>query len=203
MMEGESPRLLPEHIKCPPGTVLIKRTTKDLIMANKLEALGLNYPSTSHLHQAPAKSGHAIATLHYYRHNFGARTIMNVWRPKTLSDQASLASLWISNGPLNNLKLFKLVGELIHCFFGATTPGYMPDGLWIIIKLQAALIISVQDLYKFTVKSLGLVINHIYVYNDRLRLVSSLPACYEAVVSHGAAPNSIDLYYGGPGQCKI
>ncbi|GMI76339.1 hypothetical protein like AT4G23370 [Hibiscus trionum] len=103
--EGESPRLLPENIKCPPGSVLIKRTTKqDLIMANRLKPSGLNHP-----HQVPTepKKGYAFATARYYSHNFGARTIMNVWRPEVASDQASLASLWIANGPVDKLNVLQ------------------------------------------------------------------------------------------------
>ncbi|KAE8710840.1 Detected protein of unknown function [Hibiscus syriacus] len=298
MMEGESPRLLPEHIKCPPGSVLIKRTTKeDLIMANKLEALGLNYPSTSHLHQAPAKSGHAFATLHYYRHNFGARTIMNVWRPKTLSDQASLASLWISSGPLNNLNVIQAGWGVEPQLFSSNytrlyarwtvdnykatgcfnylCPGFVQvhrqislglvlnqisvyngkqididiailrDGEWWLKLFNQFIGYWPQKLFFYMYGGANNVIwggqvisptnkpspsmgsghfpkhglqnksayfrqtqiwdnvHLIYPRSDRLQLVSSLPACYEAVVTHGVAPNSIDLYYGGPGQCKI
>ncbi|MBA0646687.1 hypothetical protein Goklo_014632 [Gossypium klotzschianum] len=50
MVRGKSPSFLPKHIKCPPGSVLIKRTTQeDLIMDKKIKALGLiNYPTSFH-----------------------------------------------------------------------------------------------------------------------------------------------------------
>ncbi|KAK8584344.1 hypothetical protein V6N13_109727 [Hibiscus sabdariffa] len=110
MTEGESPRLLPENIKCPPGSVLIKRTTKeDLIMANRFRGSGLSYPTTPHPHQVPIepKKGYAFATARYYSHNFGARTVMNVWRPNVASDQASLSSLWVANGPIDKLNVLQ------------------------------------------------------------------------------------------------
>ncbi|KAK8562590.1 hypothetical protein V6N13_018828 [Hibiscus sabdariffa] len=98
--EGESPRLLPDNIKCPPGSVLIKRTTKeDLIMAKKMKALGLNYPTN------PAAADALFATVRYSKHNLGATTTMNTWGPSTSHDQASFANLWIANGPTDVLNV--------------------------------------------------------------------------------------------------
>ncbi|MBA0853396.1 hypothetical protein Goshw_016903 [Gossypium schwendimanii] len=112
MVRGKSPRFLPKHIKCPPGSVLIKRTTQeDLIMDKKIKALGLiNYPTSSHFNTTGVGPidltiGNAYAAAHYFKHNFGAKTIMNVWNPTTLSDQASFAYLWIANGPADALNV--------------------------------------------------------------------------------------------------
>ncbi|PPS03193.1 hypothetical protein GOBAR_AA17480 [Gossypium barbadense] len=126
MVRGKSPRFLPKHIKCPPGSVLIKRTTQeDLIMDKKIKALGLiNYPTSSHFNTTGAGPidltvGNAYAAAHYVKHNFGAKTIMNVWSPTTLSDQASFAYLWIANGPADALNVVQAgwgVSNTCHLF---------------------------------------------------------------------------------------
>ncbi|MBA0737262.1 hypothetical protein Gogos_010733 [Gossypium gossypioides] len=126
MVRGKSPRFLPKHIKCPPGSVLIKRTTQeDLIMDKKIKALGLiNYPTSSHINTAGVGPidltiGNAYAAAQYVKHNFGAKTIMNVWSPTTLSDQASFAYLWIANGPADALNVLQAgwgVSNTCHLF---------------------------------------------------------------------------------------
>ncbi|MBA0796770.1 hypothetical protein Gohar_007510 [Gossypium harknessii] len=126
MVRGKSPRFLPKHIKCPPGSVLIKRTTQeDLIMDKKIKALGLiNYPTSSHFNTTgfgpiDLTIGNAYAAAHYAKHNFGAKTIMNVWSPTTLSDQASFAYLWIANGPADALNVVQAgwgVSNTCHLF---------------------------------------------------------------------------------------
>ncbi|KAK8342086.1 hypothetical protein V6Z11_A08G212100 [Gossypium hirsutum] len=80
-------------------------------MDKKIKALGLiNYPTSSHFNTTGAGPidltvGNAYAAAHYVKHNFGAKTIMNVWSPTTLSDQASFAYLWIANGPADALNV--------------------------------------------------------------------------------------------------
>ncbi|XWS49954.1 hypothetical protein CRYUN_Cryun12cG0046900 [Craigia yunnanensis] len=101
-MKTKSPRFLPKNIRCPPGSVLIKRTTKeDLIMAKKIKALGLNYPTSSRFHSTiAAPNGYVSATAEYTKHNFGSKATMNVWNPSVSPNQLSIASIWIANGPL-------------------------------------------------------------------------------------------------------
>lgn len=72
MVRGKSPRFLPKHIKCPPGSVLIKRTTQeDLIMDKKIKALGLiNYPTSSHFNTTGAGPidltvGNAVSKIYH------------------------------------------------------------------------------------------------------------------------------------------
>ncbi|XP_007040257.2 PREDICTED: uncharacterized protein LOC18606531 [Theobroma cacao] len=108
-MKTKPPRFLPENIRCPPGSVLIKRTTKeDLIMAKKIKALGLNYPTTSRFHSNDAApNGYVSANAEYTKHNFGAKTTMNVWNPSVSPNQLSLASMWIANGPVDTLNVIQ------------------------------------------------------------------------------------------------
>lgn len=164
MVRGKSPRFLPKHIKCPPGSVLIKRTTQeDLIMDKKIKALGLiNYPTSFHFNttgvgpndstidSGVSKICHKFvrfyilaynyiyillfttrsflvfsflsvqyATARYAKHNFGAKTVMNVWNPTTSSDQATFANLWIVNGPADALNVIQAgwgVSNTCHLF---------------------------------------------------------------------------------------
>ncbi|XVF10589.1 hypothetical protein REPUB_Repub07fG0195400 [Reevesia pubescens] len=108
-MRGKSPRFLPKHIRCPPGSVLIKRTTKeDLIMAKKVKALGLNYPKSPRFRAAPNdlvenRKGFLSAYAEYTKHNFGAKAIMNVWNPSVSSDQFSFSTISIQNGPIEKI----------------------------------------------------------------------------------------------------
>ncbi|XP_022737213.1 uncharacterized protein LOC111290082 [Durio zibethinus] len=112
MKGGKSPRLLPKNIRCPPGSVLIKRTTKeDLIMAKKIKALGLNYPTSSRFHNTgAAPNGFGTnprnivsAYAEYTKHNFGAKATMNVWNPRVSPNQFSFSNIWIANGPLETV----------------------------------------------------------------------------------------------------
>ena len=47
----KSSHYMPKHINCPPGSVPIRRAKKeDLIMAESVNFLGLNYPTSTPLH---------------------------------------------------------------------------------------------------------------------------------------------------------
>ncbi|XVF10588.1 hypothetical protein REPUB_Repub07fG0195300 [Reevesia pubescens] len=108
-MGGKAPRFLPKQIRCPPGSVLIKRTTKeDLILAKKVKALGLNYPKSPRFRAAPNdlvenRKGFLSAYAQYTKHNFGAKATMNVWNPSVSSDQSSFSIIWIENGPIETI----------------------------------------------------------------------------------------------------
>ncbi|KAG8486804.1 hypothetical protein CXB51_020335 [Gossypium anomalum] len=173
MVRGKSPRFLPKHIKCPPGS--------DLIMDKKIKALGLiNYPTSSHFNttgvgpidltigNAISKIYHKFdywfyiytaflnkyAATHYVKHNFGAKTIMNVWSPTTLSDQAGFAYLWIANDPADAL-------NVVQAGWGvSSTTAFFK-------QLQQAL--NLLDCKGFVQVhhqiSLGMVLNQISIYN--------------------------------------
>ncbi|KAK8562592.1 hypothetical protein V6N12_010666 [Hibiscus sabdariffa] len=291
-MEGESPRLLPDNIKCPPGSVLIRRTTKeDLIMANKMKTLGLNHPTN------PAAPDANTAAVRYPKHNFGARTTMNVWGPTTLPGQASFANLWISSGPSEELNVIQAGWAVFPMLFSSnntrlltywTGDGYNTTGCFNYLcpgfvqinpKISLGLVLDQLSVYNGTQRDIqisiiknanwwlqfgnqfvgywpqklfsymhdgadnavwgGLVISPsnepspamgsghfpkdglqnksayfkntqiwdgaklIYPSRDQLALSSSRPDCYEAELAPGVAPNPVDLFYGGPGQCHI
>ncbi|GMJ12993.1 hypothetical protein like AT4G23370 [Hibiscus trionum] len=290
--EGESPKLLPDNIKCPPGSVLIKRTTKeDLIMANKMKALGLNHPMN------PSAPDANTATVRYSKHNFGARTTMNVWGPSTLPRQASFANLWISNGPSEELNVVQAGWAVFPMLFSSnntrlltywTGDGYNTTGCFNYLcpgfvqvhpQITLGLVLDQLSVYNGTQSDIqisiikdgewwlqlfnqfigywpqklffymyggannavwgGLVIcpsdepsaemgsghfpkdglqnksayfkdtqiydgaRFTYPSPDQLVLCSSRPDCYGAELAPGVAPNTMDLFYGGPGQCHI
>ncbi|XVF59078.1 hypothetical protein PTKIN_Ptkin07bG0245900 [Pterospermum kingtungense] len=103
-VKTKSPRLLPKNIRCPLGSVLIKRTTKeDLIIAKEKKTLRLNHPTRSHL-QRPVvpdadseKNNYARVVIQYPNQNFGAKATMNVWNPSVSGTQFSSASISIEN----------------------------------------------------------------------------------------------------------
>ncbi|KAL4281571.1 hypothetical protein GQ457_03G005340 [Hibiscus cannabinus] len=292
-MESESPRLLPDNIKCPPGSVLIRRTTKeDLIMANKMKTLGLNHATNPGV--APDAN---TAAVRYTKHNFGARTTMNVWGPTTLPPQASFANLWLSSGPSEKLNVIQAGWAVFPLFFHSHTTrlltywtgdGYNTTGCFnyncpgfvqINRKISLGLVLDQLSVYNGTQRDIqisliknanwwlqlgnqfigywpqrlfsymsdhadnavwgGLVIsppnelspamgsghfpkdglqnksayfkntqiwdgtNLTYPSRDQLVLSVSRPDCYEAQFAPGVAPTTVDLFYGGPGQCHI
>ncbi|KAK8589993.1 hypothetical protein V6N12_024379 [Hibiscus sabdariffa] len=299
VMEGESPRLLPNNIKCPPGFVLIRRTTKeDLIMTKKMKALGFNHLPSSHFHPTDgAAPSTAYAAVHYRKHNFGAKTRMNVWAPRTLSGQSSISSIWIANGPLQDLNVIEagwgvnrqifsdnytrllaywtadahkttgcynylcpgfvqihreislgLVLNHISAYNGAQSDieiGILRDGEWWLKYFNQFIGYWPQKLFFYMYGGANNVvwggsvfsprnqpsppmgsghfpkdglqnksayfkdtqiwdnIHLIYPQPDRIVLSSSTPDCYEAKLTAGVAPNPMDFFYGGPGQCNL
>ncbi|KAE8656153.1 hypothetical protein F3Y22_tig00117007pilonHSYRG00089 [Hibiscus syriacus] len=296
MMEGEIPSFLPSNIKCPPGTVLIKRSTKeDLIMTKRLKALGLHYPTTSNFPTADPNI--AFATVQYNRHNFGAKTTMNVWGPSTSADQASFGNLWITNGPTNDINVLQAGWGIMPPLFSSnltrlliywTADGHKFTGCYNYLcpgfvhvhrQITIGLVLNQLSVYNGTQKDIEIGIFRdgewwlkyfnqfvgywpqklfVYMYGgannvvwggkvfslankrspamgsghfpkdglqnkvayckgtqiwdnvnlfypppDQLVVSTSMPDCYEAQLVDGAAPNTKDLFYGGPGQCKI
>ncbi|KAK9042496.1 hypothetical protein V6N11_017566 [Hibiscus sabdariffa] len=279
IMEGEFPRLLSKNIKCPPGSVLIRRTTKeDLVMAKKMKALGLNHPPSSHLRttNGVVKS---FATVHYGKHNFGAKTKMNVWAPSTLPSQSSMSGIWIANGPREDLNIIEagwggdghkttgcynylcpgfvqvhreislgLVLDHISVYNGAQSDieiGILRDGEWWLKYFNQFIGYWPQKLFFYMYGGANNVVwggsvlspanqpsppmgsghfpkdglqnksayfkdtqiwnevHLIYPQPNQLVASSDRPDCYEAKLTDGVAPNSMDFYYGGPGQCAL
>ncbi|KAK9042493.1 hypothetical protein V6N11_017563 [Hibiscus sabdariffa] len=163
MMEGESPRLLPKNIKCPPGSVLIRRTTKeDLVMAKKMNALGLNHPPSSRFRTTDG----AATNLAYGNHNFGAKTRMNVWAPSTLPGQYSVSGIWVANGPFQDLNVIEAGCGVHRLLFSDnrtrliaywTGDGHKTTGCY--NYLCPGFVQVHREI------SLGLVLDHISVYN--------------------------------------
>ncbi|OMO62291.1 hypothetical protein COLO4_33146 [Corchorus olitorius] len=107
METDQSAPFLPKNIRCPPGSVLIKRTTKeDLIMAKKMKALGLKHPTSSRFRSTSIEpKDFAFTGAEYTKHNYGAKATINVWNPSVSPNQYSVASLWIANGPHETLNV--------------------------------------------------------------------------------------------------
>ncbi|GMJ12236.1 hypothetical protein like AT4G23370 [Hibiscus trionum] len=294
MMEGESPRLLPNNIKCPPGSVLIKRTTKqDLIMAKQM-----NHPTSSRFRttDGAAASSFSYATVRYRKHNFGATTTMNVWAPSTLSTQSSMSSIWIENGPNEDLNIIEAgwaVNRMLYSdnytrlfafwsgghktrgCFNYLCPGFVQvhreislglvlnqisvysgvqrdiqigilrDGEWWLKYFNQFIGYWPQKLFFYMYGGATNVmwgghvfspinqpspamgsghfpkdglqnksayfkdtqmwdnVHLIYPQPDQLVASSSRPDCYEAMLTPGVAPNPMDFFYGGPGQCSL
>ncbi|GMJ12235.1 hypothetical protein like AT4G23370 [Hibiscus trionum] len=294
MMEGESPRLLPNSIKCPPGSVLIKRTTKqDLFMAKQM-----NHPKSSRFRttDGAVPSSFAFATVRYRKHNFGAKTTMNVWAPSTSSSQASMSSIWISNGPSEDLNLIEAGWAVIRPLykdnytrlfafwtggqknkgcFNYVCPGFVQvhreislglvlnqisvyngvqrdieigifsDGEWWLKYFNQFIGYWPQKLFFYMYGGATKVewgghvfgpgneptpamgsghfpkdglqnksayfkdtqmwdsVHLIYPQPGQLLAYSGRPDCYEAKLTPGVAPNPMDFFYGGPGQCNL
>ncbi|KAK5813318.1 hypothetical protein PVK06_028767 [Gossypium arboreum] len=185
-------------------------------MDKKIKALGLiNYPTSSHFNTTGAGPidltvGNAYAAAHYVKHNFGAKTIMNVWSPTTLSDQASFAYLWIANGPADALNVVQAGWGVQPQLFSSnysrlltywTVDGYRKTGC---TNYLCPGFVQVHRQI-----SLGMVLNQISIYNgtqkaDKLVLSATRPDCYGSETApDDAAPNAIDPFYGGPGQCNL
>ncbi|XVF59021.1 hypothetical protein PTKIN_Ptkin07bG0240500 [Pterospermum kingtungense] len=103
-LKTKPPRFLPKNIRCPPGSVLVKRTTKeDLIISKEKKALRLNHPTKSQLQRlvvpaANAEEKNSVnVVIEYPNQNFGAQATMNVWNPSVSNGQYSEASVWIEN----------------------------------------------------------------------------------------------------------
>ncbi|XVF59049.1 hypothetical protein PTKIN_Ptkin07bG0243200 [Pterospermum kingtungense] len=110
MMRGKAslktkpPRFLPKNIRCPPGSVLVKRTTKeDLIISKEKKALRLNHPTKSQLQRLVVPAANAEGknsvnvAIEYPNKKFGAKATMNVWNPSVSNSQYSEASVRIEN----------------------------------------------------------------------------------------------------------
>ncbi|XWS48918.1 hypothetical protein CRYUN_Cryun13aG0118100 [Craigia yunnanensis] len=168
MMGDKSPRFLPKNIRCPPGSVLIRRTTKeDLIMAKKIKALGMNYPTSSSFHSTGAAPGLSVSsTCEYTKHNFGAKATINVWNPSVSTSQSSFANIWISNGPAETANVIQAGWGVQPSLFSSnytrllaywTVDGYKKTGCF---NYLCPGFVQVSSEI-----SLGLVLNQISTYN--------------------------------------
>ncbi|XP_010425917.1 PREDICTED: uncharacterized protein LOC104710952 [Camelina sativa] len=87
-----------DNIRCPLGTVIIKRTTlEDLIQIHLLKLLG-EKPVI------PVVILSSFAIAEYYKENHGGMGNINIWDPPVKPDQFSLASISIQNGLRDRLQ---------------------------------------------------------------------------------------------------
>ncbi|XWS48919.1 hypothetical protein CRYUN_Cryun13aG0118200 [Craigia yunnanensis] len=194
MMGVKSPRFLPKNMRCPPGSVLIKRTTKeDLIMAKKIKALGMNYPTSSSFHSTGAAPGLSVSsTCEYTKHNFGAKATINVWNPSVSTSQYSFANIWISNGPAETANVIQAGWGVLPILFSSNYTRLLAhwtvsfstlislNSLFLVYANIICALVFIQQGYKKTgcfnylcpgfvqvssEISLGLVLNQISTYN--------------------------------------
>ncbi|XP_024031686.1 uncharacterized protein LOC21407017, partial [Morus notabilis] len=102
-------------LECPPGSVPIKRASReDLIMAKSIKSLGLNYPTNSPYHGKNVDTrGHHSAVLEHTSGNFGARARLSVWNPSVEENQFSSGGMWIANGDVDELTSIQ-TGWIVH-----------------------------------------------------------------------------------------
>ncbi|XVE58778.1 hypothetical protein DITRI_Ditri04bG0196500 [Diplodiscus trichospermus] len=163
---SKSPIFLPKNIRCPPGSVLIKRTTKEeLVMAKKMKAFGMNYPTSSGFDSNSA-GRYSFAYATYVKHNFGAKAIMNVWNPSAAPYQVSYANIWIANGPQEAINVLQAGWGVHPILFSSnytrlmtywTADGFKNTGCYNYLCPGFVQVSSHT--------SLGLVLDHISTYN--------------------------------------
>ncbi|XP_062075962.1 protein neprosin-like [Humulus lupulus] len=97
----KSSNYMPKNIKCPVGSVPIKRATrKDLLMAESVKSMGLNHQTRSNQHSNMVDpKGHYFAVLQYRNQVYGASSRINIWQPNILDDQFSIGTTWVVTGP--------------------------------------------------------------------------------------------------------
>ncbi|XVF13114.1 hypothetical protein REPUB_Repub08aG0180200 [Reevesia pubescens] len=234
MMGGKSPRFLPNNIRCPPGSVLIKRTTKeDLIMAKKIKALGLKYRTSSRFESTiSASNGYVSATAEYTKHNYGAKASMSVWNPSVSPNQCSFANIWIANGPLETVNVIQAGWGVRPSLFSSnytrlltlwTADGYKKTGCYDYLCPGFVQVYSPanepspamrsgyfpedgHDRKSAYFKQMQIWDNQDFVYpdGDSLKVFSDRPQCYDAQTTpDDVASYPLDLFYGGPGKCKL
>ncbi|KAF4353286.1 hypothetical protein F8388_026289 [Cannabis sativa] len=97
----KSPINMPKNIKCPAGSVPIKRATrKDLLIAESFKSMGLNHQTntTQHTNIVDPK-GHYFAVVVYRDHVYGASSRINIWKPNIKDGQLSIGTTWVVTGP--------------------------------------------------------------------------------------------------------
>ncbi|VYS63651.1 unnamed protein product [Arabidopsis thaliana] len=99
--------LLQEGISCPNGTVIVKRTTmEDLMHAQRLKSMGFDGPRP--FLTKTTNNTNSNGKLYVARGNYGpdlfagVRGNLNVWRPKILEDQVSVAYIAVGGGAKDN-----------------------------------------------------------------------------------------------------
>ncbi|XP_010445173.1 PREDICTED: uncharacterized protein LOC104727800 [Camelina sativa] len=134
-------QLLPKGIRCPHGTVIVKRTTlQDLIHAQRLKSIGFNSPRDVLTEGNDIDyTGHHFATLEYdYSRVAGVTGNLNLWDPQVSHDQVSLATMAIGQGPLEHLASISvgwmvnplLYQDHIHLHTYWTADGYNKTGCY-------------------------------------------------------------------------
>ncbi|KAK8589997.1 hypothetical protein V6N12_024383 [Hibiscus sabdariffa] len=145
-------------------------------MAKKMKALELNHPPSSRFRTtdgaatslAISKSAINVlfiyihtalqvtvwfllvqfASVRYGKHNFGAKTRMDVWAPGTLPGQYSMYGIWVASGPFEDLNVIEAGwggdGHKTTGCFNYLCPGF--------VQVHREI-------------SLGLVLDHISIYN--------------------------------------
>ncbi|XP_038698969.1 uncharacterized protein LOC119996414 [Tripterygium wilfordii] len=99
--------------RCPQGTVPIRRITEeDILRASSIERFGMKkpytIPQTSPTELGAVQNGHEYAIAYIYGKGakyYGAKGIINVWKPNTQLGEFSAAQIWVLGGPLEFGKL--------------------------------------------------------------------------------------------------
>ncbi|KAK8690086.1 hypothetical protein V6N13_088789 [Hibiscus sabdariffa] len=101
-----------------------------------------------HAFDHPLLKDHKFASVRYGKHNFGAKTRMDVWAPGTLPGQYSMYGIWVASGPFEDLNVIEAGwggdGHKTTGCFNYLCPGF--------VQVHREI-------------SLGLVLDHISIYN--------------------------------------
>ncbi|PON84575.1 hypothetical protein TorRG33x02_196420 [Trema orientale] len=133
-----SSKYMPKNIRCPTGSVPIRRATReDLIMAESVKYLGLNYPTDNRFRSSTVDiQGHHSAVLNLRNQNYGARSRINIWDPSVQDHQFSIGTMWIVTGPKEDINSLQ-AGWAVHKFLSPngtrlytywTADGYQKTG---------------------------------------------------------------------------
>ncbi|ANM66303.1 carboxyl-terminal peptidase [Arabidopsis thaliana] len=105
-ISGRSFGLLQEGISCPDGTVIVKRTTmQDLMHAQRLKSMGFDGPRPflTETNNTNFNRKFYVAKANYGPDLFaGVRGNINIWSPKILQDQVSVAYIAVGGGAKEN-----------------------------------------------------------------------------------------------------
>ncbi|KAG7546478.1 Neprosin [Arabidopsis suecica] len=110
--------LLQEGISCPDGTVIVKRTTmQDLMHAQRLKSMGFDGPRPflKESNNTNLNGKFYFATADYGPDRFGGvKGNINVWKPKILQDQVSIAYIAVSGGTIEENLASISVGWVVN-----------------------------------------------------------------------------------------
>ncbi|XP_019103090.3 uncharacterized protein LOC104884230 [Beta vulgaris subsp. vulgaris] len=90
--------IVPKSMRCPRGTVPIKRIQEeDLAMEKFSSKISTSISSKSIKTQDDLPPGHQIATLVAFANNVGASGLINVWSPEVTNEQLSDTSVFVAS----------------------------------------------------------------------------------------------------------
>ncbi|XP_021735764.1 uncharacterized protein LOC110702368 [Chenopodium quinoa] len=102
-------QVLPKHMRCPRGSVPIRRIQEEDLAMQKFSPLfGMKFSTTNFTKSVSLNAndllpGHQIATLVVATKNLGANGVINVWNPEVTQDQLTVASVFVASDDVSGV----------------------------------------------------------------------------------------------------